>query len=88
MGRYIVTYDLLQPGRNYDDLYERIRSYSSSVRITESSWGIATDQESKEVRDYLKPALDNNDELLVGRLGTSAWTGLGEETTNWLKANR
>ena len=86
MARYIVTYDLSQPGRDYDDLYERIQSYDS-VRITESSWGIATDQSAKEVRDHLALALDDNDKLLVGTLGTSAWTRLSTKATHWLRAN-
>ena len=87
MARYIVTYDLSQPGRNYDDLYKRIKSYGNWARITESSWAIETDQKATEIRDYLKPALDNNDEILVGILETSAWIGLSEKVSHWLQEN-
>ena len=38
MATYIITYDLLAPGRNYDDLYSRIRSYNDYAQIVESTW--------------------------------------------------
>ena len=88
MARYIVSYDLSQPGQDYDDLYKRIKSYGSWAEVTESSWAIETDQTAKEILDYLKPAMDHNDRLLVGRLGTSAWTGLSKKISDWLRDNR
>ena len=87
MSRYIITYDLSKPGRNYDDLYQRINSYGTWAKIAESSWAIVTDQTTVAVRDYLKPALDSNDKLLVGLLGTSAWIGLSTKVSDWLKEN-
>ena len=68
MARHIITYDLRKPGRNYDDLYKRIKSYKSWARITESSWCVATTETSKQIRDHLNEAIDSNDKLLVGIL--------------------
>ena len=87
MSRYIITYDLSKPGRNYDDLCKRIKSYGTWAKIAESSWAIVTDQTTVAVRDYLKPALDSNGKLLVGVLGTSAWTGLSTKVSDWLTEN-
>ena len=87
MARYIITYDLRKPGRNYDELYKRIKSYGACASITESSWAVATTQTSEQIRDYLKGAMDGNDKLLVGILGTSAWFGLPKEVTKWLQDN-
>ena len=85
MSRYIVTYDLSQPGRNYGELYNRIKSYPVWAQITESSWAISSDQTAVEIRDHLRGALDQNDKILVGLLGSSAWAGLDEAVSNWLK---
>ena len=52
MSAYIITYDLSQPGRNYDDLYARIKSYGAWARITESSWAVVTEQNPVAVRDH------------------------------------
>ena len=68
MARYIISYDLSSPGRNYSDLYKRIKSYNWA-KIAESSWAVATDQTAEQIRDYLAPALDDNDKILVGPLG-------------------
>ena len=88
MTRYIITYDLSKPGRNYADLYKHIKSYSTWAKITESTWAVSTDNTAEQIRDNLKAALDSNDKLLVGPLGQSAWFGLSSEVTDWLKANR
>ena len=85
MPRYIITYDLSKPRQNYAGLYSRIMSYGTWAKITESSYAIVTRHTAVEVRDHLSPALDDDDTLLVGPLGRSAWTGLREEVSNWLK---
>lgn len=87
MPRYIITYDLHAPGQNYQGLAERIKSYPRWAKLMRSTWCVATPQTSEQIRDYLKGALDGNDKLLVGALGTSAWYGLSSEVTDWMKAN-
>lgn len=87
MSAHIITYDLLQPGRDYEALYQRIMSYGTWARITESSWVIITDQSPVSIRDYLMPALDSNDKLLVGTLGAVAWVGMFKEVSDWLHAS-
>ena len=85
MTRYIITYDLSAPGRNYGALYERIKAYSAWARITESSFAIMTQQTSVQIRDNLGEVLDSNDKLLVGPLGVAAWMGLDKEVSEWLQ---
>ena len=87
MNTYIVIYDLSQPGRNYDDLYNRIKLCGSWAKITESSWAIRSSQTPVAIRDYLQGALDQNDKILVGQLGACAWAGLDTGVPDWLKQN-
>ena len=87
MARYIITYDLHAPGQNYEALVERIKLYPRWVKLMRSTWCVATSQTSEQVRNHLMPAIDGNDKLLVGVLGTSAWYGLSAELTDWLKSN-
>ena len=87
MATYIVTYDLSGPSRNYGELLERIKSYGSWAHITESSWAISTTEDPVAIRDHLMGALDNNDNLFVGTLSWSAWVGLGQDVSDWLKSN-
>lgn len=76
MSVYIVSYDLRAPGRSYEPLYERLRSYTYAKAL-ESVWLIDTGQSATAVRDNLKAVMDANDRLLVARLmGESAWSQL------------
>lgn len=85
MKVYQISYDLRKQ-RNYDALYERIKSYGTWCHALESSWVIATNQSATQIRDYLSGALDKDDGLLVTRLsGEAAWCGLVQEKSSWLK---
>ena len=88
MATYIITYDLSAPGRNYNDLYARIKSYGSFALITESTWAINTWQTADSVCTYLRGAMDGNDKLFVGTLSSPAyWYGLDPQITKWLQDN-
>jgi hypothetical protein len=85
MKVYQISYDLRKQ-RNYEALYELIRSYGGYCHALGSSWLITTQQSATQVRDYLSQALDQDDRLLVTRLqGEAAWIGLEDELSHWLK---
>ncbi len=86
MKVYQINYDLRKQ-RDYESLYERIRSYSTYSHALESTWLIVTDQTAAQIRDYLYEVMDSDDGLLVTRLqGEAAWIGLRDKTTEWLKS--
>ena len=37
---YLVSYDLCQPGRNYNELYNVLKGYEHWGQLTESFWAI------------------------------------------------
>ncbi len=84
MAKYIITYDLRAPGRNYDALFERIKSYGTWAHILESSWAVVTTQSAVQVRDYLAAVMDSNDGIFVGALGATAWKGIDPKVSEWL----
>jgi len=85
---YIITYDLSNPGRNYEALLKLIKSYPAWARLGGSSYLVLTEQSTVQIRDYLTPALDTNDSLFVGLMSNvAAWRGLGDEVSNWIKDN-
>jgi hypothetical protein len=86
---YIVTYDLSNPGRNYESLLKRIKTYNGWARLGGSSYLIMTEQSATQIRDNLVQELDSNDKIYVGLMGNSAaWRGLGDEVSNWIKNNQ
>ena len=85
MKTYIISYDLSQPGQNYEELLKRIKSYSQWARLGGSAYIIMTDKSHTEIRDNLLEVLDKNDKLFVGTVSApAAWYGLGSEVSNWL----
>ena len=73
MSTYIISYDLIQD-RDYDDLYEAIKSFGTWAHITESTWAIVSPKSAQEVRDFLLRELDEDDRLIVIKSGVeSAW---------------
>lgn len=89
MNTLLVTYDLINPGKNYEVLLQRIKSYGVWARLGGSSYLIRTDQTPVQVRDFLSTALDGNDALFVGSAPPpSAWRGLSDEVSKWIHANQ
>ena len=69
MNNYIICYRLHRPGQDYDALYKAIRNLSGIYwHNTTSSWIVETSLSVKQVFKYLKPYIDNNDELAVFKL--------------------
>ena len=87
MNTYIITYDLMAPGKDYNNLYTAIKSCGAWAKVVYSTWAIKTDLSAVQVRDYLIQHMDANDRLFVIKSGReAAWRGTicnGE----WLQNN-
>lgn len=86
MAAYIVCYDLPEPGRNYTTLHEKIKSYGTWARVTESNWVIVTTKTAVQLRDDLLSVLDVNDRLFVVKSGREAAWHNSRCKNEWLKA--
>lgn len=85
----IISYDLTNPGQNYEALVKLIKAHGTWARLGGSAYLIFTEATPVSVRDNLKAALDRNDKLYVGVApAPSAWTGMSEEISNWLQENQ
>jgi hypothetical protein len=87
MSCYIVSYDLLKPGRNYDGLYKAIKSYPRWARVNESVWAVVTNNSAVQIRDHLVGQLDTNDRIFVIKSGVEAAWRNSKCKNEWLKEN-
>jgi hypothetical protein len=86
MTCYIISYDL-RGERDYEPLYEAIRSYKTWAHITESTWAIVTTKTAVQVRDHLSSVMDQDDRLFVVKSGVeAAWIKVICKS-EWLKGN-
>ncbi|MBN8666129.1 MAG: hypothetical protein J0M30_01415 [Chitinophagales bacterium] len=85
---YIISYDLKNPGQNYEKILALIKSFGKWARLGGSAYLIVSTQTAVQVRDNLKTALDSNDKLFVGTLTLpAAWVGMPDEVSNWIRNN-
>jgi hypothetical protein len=68
MSVYTVNYDLRQPGRNYQPLWDRLGQWGG-VRALESLWIVNTTTSAEALRDDLRRYMDANDGILVASIG-------------------
>lgn len=86
MTRYIISYDL-RGERDYDALYEAIKSCGSWAHITESMWAVVTTKTAVQVRDHLSSVMDQDDRIFVVKSGVeAAWRNVICKN-QWLKDN-
>lgn len=83
MAILFVTYDLKQPGRNYQPVHDYLRTFVHCKGL-ESVWLLDTQKSTVEVRDALKEKVDQNDELFVVKLAQN-WASLNYSCSGWLK---
>lgn len=85
---YLISYDLKVPGRNYDSLYETIKSATRWWHYLESTWIIKTNDPINTWNDRLIKHLDNNDRLLIVDITNKSRNGwLTEKAWTWLREN-
>lgn len=82
MAILLATYDLKQPGRNYQPLYDYFKQYNRCKGL-ESVWLIETNKTCEHVRDELIKLIDTNDVIYVARLSQS-WNSYNYPCGNWL----
>lgn len=71
-----ISYDLRQPGRNYNRLFDALQSLGAR-RVLESQWLLASRDSASDVWDYLASFVDTNDALWVQSLDSGAAWGTG-----------
>lgn len=83
----LVTYDLRAPGRDYENLYTKIKKYPLNAKITESCWLIKTNDSCSMIYDNLAGSTDTNDRLFIVEISSSAVWKNSIADNEFLKAN-
>lgn len=65
MKPYLITYDLIAPGRNYGNLFAAIRSLGTHCKPLLSTWVVRSNLTAAQIRDKLQHHVDSNDKVLV-----------------------
>lgn len=86
MRCYVITYDLIKQ-KNYEILWQAIKTLGVWAKITESTWAVKTEKSAKEIRDYLSQYIDSDDRIFVVRSGVEAAWKNSICSNEWLRNN-
>ena len=83
---YLISYDLKDPGQNYQKLQSAIKGLGISwCHLLESTWVINTAFDARYITNYLRRNMDTNDFLFVVEISKKDRNGfLPQEAWHWL----
>jgi hypothetical protein len=89
MNTILISYDLKTPGKDYQKLWDYLKTYPSWAKPLESVWILKTNFSTKEVRDNLLSYIDANDKILIIDVTdrSSSWKNLSANISTWIQAN-
>ena len=67
MAKFLVSYDLMKPGQNYNGLINRLQTLRAK-KVLLSAWALSGNHTCVALRDDLRRFIDANDRLLVSTL--------------------
>ena len=88
MKKFLITYDLLTPGKDYHELFDAIESLSGhSWHGMQNIWFVKSVRlTSGSIRDILQNHVDSNDKLFICELSDWASYNISKEGVNWLNS--
>ncbi|MFA6466765.1 MAG: CRISPR-associated protein Cas2 [Patescibacteria group bacterium] len=89
MNTFLVSYDLIRPGKDYSTLHHHLKSYSNWAKPLESLWLIKSSLTAEQLRNTVQQYLDANDKILIIDVTdrAAAWKNLGVNVSTWIKNN-
>lgn len=93
---FAIIYDLRQPGRNYNELYDAIKEMAGEgnwQHPMESFWVVAVSDYSYKstgtMYNFLRQYIDDNDSLFISRIDHTEHHGwMPKSFWNWFKDKR
>ena len=65
MANLFISYDLYQPGQNYETVIATIKKFGSWAKVQQSLWYINTNQSCEQVAKTIWRVMDNSDSLII-----------------------
>ena len=89
MNNLHISYDLQQPGRNYEAVINCIKQLGSWAKIHDSFWYVKSTLTAQQANKRLEAVLDTNDVVYVVDSSTNeaAWNQLPPAVTDHIQTN-
>lgn len=83
---YSINYDLKNPGQNYSELHDAIKSCGDWRYFLESHWLVDTNLTAKSIWDQLSPHADKNDNFLIVGISRDYSGFLPQKAWDWISS--
>jgi hypothetical protein len=89
MNNLFISYDLKNPGQNYERVITAIKALGSWAKVQYSLWYVSTPYTAKQAADLVRRAQDSNDTLIAidATNNDAAWYGLDQKVSDYLQQN-
>lgn len=89
MNNLFISYDLKNPGQNYERVITAIKGLGSWAKVQYSLWYVSTSYTAKQAADIVRRAQDTNDTLIVidTTNNDAAWYGLDQTVSDFMQQN-
>jgi hypothetical protein len=85
MPVYCVSYDLTQLGRNYAHLHDELKRSGTWWHHLGTTWLVHTSEAAEQLSMRLRRSLDDNDSLLVIKVGRDYAGWLPQKAWEWIE---
>jgi hypothetical protein len=84
-----ISYDLHQPGQNYDTIIAEIKKLGGWAKVHYSLWYVNSTSSASEASTQLWKVMDANDRLIVidATNNAASWQNLSDEVAQFIKDN-
>jgi hypothetical protein len=84
-----VSYDLHQPGQNYDTVIAEIKKLGGWAKVHYSLWYVKSELSASDASARVWAVMDRNDRLIVidTTNNTASWYNLSDEVGQFIKDN-
>ena len=73
--KYMISYDLVAPGKDYQTLYDELENLNAK-RVLKSQWVLNRFNTTPTgLRDHFRGFIDSNDRLLIVEINGDGWSG-------------
>lgn len=91
MNKYIITYDLCNPNKDYTKLYARLEQFEKHERVNESVWIVQSHLSMQKVKYAILCVVDTNDKIFIldqyWNYMTLGYDNIGEHKLNFIINN-
>ena len=82
-----ISYDLYNPGQNYEKVAQAIKALGNWAKVQKSFWYVNSVLSASQASQKIWAAMDQNDSLIVvdATNNDASWYNLKDEVSNQLK---